>query len=148
MARDLGVHAHVIERACRDRGDDCSRVRATRGRRTVIPALPGRNHPDDQPYHQHAPSDSHINLRKTSSSFPSEGPRIHAALSSTPYTADTPAGGLGCDAYSESDDTSTGRTAPLRPPCIVAGDGLGGKDRAARVRGTRSAHRPAPSAEW
>ena len=49
MAGDLGVHAYVVKRARRDRGDDIARV-GTSGRRvTEIAALTGCNRSDNEP---------------------------------------------------------------------------------------------------
>src|ERR1700677_3709969 len=143
MARDLGIHAHVIERARQDRGHDCSRMSAANGRRAVITALAGRYRPDDQPNQENDPSGSHNYLRKTGSTLDSEGPRILVAFSSTPPTADTRAGRIGFTAGLRRRDTRTSQAAAFRLRCIVAADGLGRKDRAARTRGTRRAHRPA-----
>src|SRR6266699_85765 len=89
MARDLGVHAHVVERASRDRGDDRARVSAVLRGRAVISALAGCYRSDDQPNQQDEPSDSHFYLRNTGSSYSSEELRTRDVSTSTPPTADT-----------------------------------------------------------
>src|SRR5580658_7676867 len=89
MARDLRVHAHVIERAGRYGGDNRPAMGATRGRRAVITTLPRGDRADDQPYQQNYPTDSHIDLPKTGGSADTGEPRANVVLSSTPRTADT-----------------------------------------------------------
>src|SRR5580704_7569624 len=128
MARDLGVHAHVIERACRDRGHDRSGVRAAFGRRAVITALAGCYRSDNQPDQQDDPSGPHHYLRKTGSTLDSEGPRMQVALTSTPSTADTRGSGIRYPFHSRKRETSPSQAPPLLLRCIVAADGLGRKD--------------------
>src|SRR5919201_5532117 len=67
MAGNLGVHAHVVQRAGRYRGDDRAGVGTVRPRRAVISALAGRDRPDNQPYQQDESTDSHFYLRMTGS---------------------------------------------------------------------------------
>src|SRR5215475_1491932 len=83
MAGNLRVHANVVERAGRDRGDDVSGVGAVSWRRTVVSALPGSNCPDYQPYQHDEPSDSHFYLRRTGSSCSSEELRTRDVSTST-----------------------------------------------------------------
>src|SRR6266487_1221800 len=73
MAGNLRVHAYVVERTGRDRGDDVAGVGAVVRRRAVVSAPAGRDRADDQPYQHNEPSDSHLYLRQTSSSYPSAG---------------------------------------------------------------------------
>src|SRR6266496_2874107 len=89
MAGNLRVHAHVVERAGRDRGDDVAGVGAVGRRRAVVSALPGSNCPDNQPYQQDESSDSHLYLRRTGSSCSSEELRTRDVSTSTPCAADT-----------------------------------------------------------
>src|SRR5580658_10965099 len=119
MARDLGVQAHVIERACRDRGHDRSRMSAANGRRVVITALAGCYRSDDQPNQKNDPSGPHNYLRKTGSTLDSEGPRMLVDLSSTLSTADTRAGGIRFAARLRQRDTSTSQAAVFGLRCIV-----------------------------
>src|SRR5580704_13314909 len=109
MARNLRVHAHVVERSGRDRGDDRAAVGAGVRRRAVISALSGRNCPDDQPYQQDKASDSHFYLQKTGSSYLSEELRTPNAPTSTPCAADTRGRRVLCPASSASRDTRAGR---------------------------------------
>src|ERR1700730_6425064 len=134
MARELGVHAHVIERACHDRGHDRSRVRTAFRRRAVITALAGCYRSDDEPNQQDDRSGPHHYLRKTGSTLDPEGPRMVVAFSSTPCTADTRGSGVRYSPHSRQPAKSTTLAAPFRLRCMVAGDG---------TRGTRSSHRPA-----
>src|SRR6266566_3006573 len=98
MARDLRVHAHVVERARSNRGDDRARVGAVIRIRAVIATLAGRDCSDNQPYQQDEPSDSHFYLRKTGSSCISEELRARDVLTSTPRAADTRGRGVRCPA--------------------------------------------------
>ncbi len=109
MARNLRIHAHVVERSGRDRGDDRATVGAGVRRRAVISALAGRNCPDDQPYQQDKATDSHFCLQKTSSSYPSEELRTPNASTSTPCAADTRGRRGLCPASSASRDTRAAR---------------------------------------
>src|ERR1700678_2967789 len=88
-ARDLRIHAHVVERTGQDRRHDVAGVGAGGGRRTVIAALAGRDRTDDQPYEQDNPADPHIYLRKTRGSCHSPEPQTRVAPSSTPLGTDT-----------------------------------------------------------
>src|SRR5262245_51552844 len=72
MAGNLGVNAYVVQRAGHQRGDDRAGVGTVIWRRAVISALTGRDRPDDQPYHQDEPTDSHLYLRMSGSSCLSE----------------------------------------------------------------------------
>ncbi len=145
MARNLGVHAHVVERACRDRGDDRAPMGAGGRRRTVISALAGRNRSDDQPYQQDEPSDSHFYLRKTGSSYLSEELRTRDVPTSTPCATDTRGRRALNTADSAFRDTRPILADRFRRRCIVSADGLGWQDRAARTSGTRSVHPSAGS---
>ena len=144
MARDLRIHAYIVQRARSNRDDNRPRMRTTVSRGAVITALPGRYRPDDQPYQRDHSSDSHISLRKIGGgSFPSEGPRRQIDPSSTRYTADTRAGDVQCAAHPEPDDTRISRAGSFQIRCIVAADGLGRTYRAARIRGRNGARQPA-----
>jgi hypothetical protein len=87
MAGDLRIHAHIVERACRDRGDDRPGMGTALGGRAVITTLTGRYNPDDQPYQHDETSDSHVYLRKTRTSCCWKEPRTRVVLSSTPAAA-------------------------------------------------------------
>src|SRR5215467_9546728 len=136
MAGNLRVHAHVVERPGRDRGDDVAGVGAVSRRRTVVSALPGSNCPDDQPYQNDEPSDSHFYLRRTGSSCSSEELRTRDVSTSTLCAADTRERSVECAA--DSAFRATGRIPAkcFRRRCIVAADGPGWQDRAARTCGT------------
>src|SRR6266567_557824 len=145
MAGNLRVHAHVIERAGRDRGDDRSGVGTVGRRRAVISTLPSGNCTDDQPYYQDEPSDSHFYLRKTGKSYFSEELRTLDVSTSTPPAADTRERSAECPA--DSAFRITGYIPAKRFPrrCIVSADGPGWQDRAARTCRTPSAHPSAGS---
>ena len=140
VARNLGVNAHIVEGACRDGSDDVARVGAVCRRRTVISALAGSNSSDDQPNQQNEPSDSHFYLRKTGGSCFSEELRTRDVCTSTPYTADTRGRGIRCPADSVFRATRHIRAGRFPRRCMVSADGPGWQHRAARTRGTRSAH--------
>jgi len=142
MARNLRVHADVVKRSGRDRGDDGTAVCAAVGRRAVISALPGCYCSDDQPYQQDKPSDSHSYLRMTGSSCSSEELRTRNAPTATPPAADTRGRRMLCPASPAFADT---RAARFTRRCIVSADGPGRQDRPARICGTRSAHPSAGS---
>src|SRR6516162_620458 len=89
MAGNFRVHAQVVERPGYDRSDDRAGMGTVGRRRAVISTLPCGNCPDDQPYQQDEPSDSHFYLRKTGSSCLSEELRTRDASTSTPCAADT-----------------------------------------------------------
>src|SRR5208283_2954971 len=122
MARNLRVHAHVVERSGRDRGYDRATVGAGLRRRAVISSLAGRNCSDDQPYQHDEPSESHFYLPKTCSSCSSEELRTRDVSTSTPCAADTHERRIVCPA----------RAVRFTRRCIVSADGPGRQDRAAR----------------
>ena len=152
MARDLRVHAHVVERSRCDGGGDRSRLRAVPRLRVVITALSGRYRADDQPDQQDDHSESHMYLRKTGASRACGEPRIQVAPSSTPQAADMPAdrdpepAQAAYAARTPMRDTRGTAADPADLRCIVAGDGLGRTVDAARTRGARSPGRLAASA--
>jgi len=145
MAGNLRVHAHVVERASRDRGDDVASVGAVSRRRTVVSALPGGNCPDYQPYQHDEPSDSHLYLRRTGSSCSSEELRTRDVSTSTPCATDTRERSVECPADSAFRATSHIAAKCFGRRCIVSADGPGWQDRAARTCGIPSAHPSAGS---
>src|SRR5262245_17325330 len=58
MAGDPGIHAEVVQRSCQDRYDDGAGAGAAR-QLVVVPALSGRDRPDDQPDGQQDRTESH-----------------------------------------------------------------------------------------
>jgi len=145
MAGNLRVHAHVVERAGRDRGDDVAGVGAVSRRRAVVSALPGSNCPDNQPYQQDEPTDSHLYLRRSGSSCSSEELRTRDVSTSTPCAADTRERSVECPADSAFRATSHIPAKCFGRRCIVSADGPGWQGRAARTCGTSCAHPSAGS---
>ena len=145
MAGNLRVHAHVVERASRNRGDDVAGVGAVSRRRAVVSALPGSNCPDNQPYQQDESSDSHLHLRRTGSSCSSEELRTRDVSTSTPCAADTRERSVECPADLAFPATSRIPAKCFGRRCIVSADDPGWQDRAARTCGTTGAHPSAGS---
>lgn len=131
VARELRVHAHVVERTRRDRRNDVAGVRARRRGRAVVAALTGRDRPNDQPYKQYDAADSHIYLRRTGGSGHSPGPRTRVALSSTPLAMDTRTRPAPYGADPTFFAIGGALECLFRCRCIVAADGPGCKPRAA-----------------
>src|ERR1700722_8625470 len=139
MTGHLGIYAYVVQRAGRDGRDDIARVSTRSRRRAEISALTSGYRSDDEPDHDDEPSDSHIYLRKTGSSYTSEEPQTRDISSSTPSTADTRSRRIRCAVHWHLYETGTGPAFGFRRRCIVSADGPGWHDRAGRTCGTRSA---------
>src|ERR1700751_2584551 len=118
-----------MARPGRERGEDVAGVSAVVRRRAVVSALAGRNRTDDQPYQHNEPSDSHLYLRKTSSSYFSEELRTRDVSTSTPPAADTRERSSECPANSAFRATRPIPTRRFPGRCIVSADGPGWQDR-------------------
>jgi hypothetical protein len=144
MAGNLRIHADVVERACRDRGDDRSGTGTAVGGRTVVTSLTGRYGPDDQPYQHDETSDSHAYLRKTGGSGRRKEPRTQIVLSSTPGAVVIRLEGIQYGASGGAGAFPVGRP---NGRCIVTADGLGCEDRG-RVGGASGSGRSALHRAW
>lgn len=139
MTGNLGVHAYVIKRSCRDGGDDIARVGAGSRGRAEVATLTGRYRSDDEPDQDDKPTESHIYLRRTGGPYAAEEPRhIFVYPRHGRYTWSE----ARCAVNSAFRDTSTMPAIRFPGRCIVSADGPGWHDRAGRTCGTRTARPP------
>ena len=128
VAGDLRIDAEVIKRTSSNGRDNVARVGAIRRGRAEISSLTSGDRADNQPDQHDETSDAHVYLRKTGR-YCHQEVRPGADNFSTLPAPDTRAEGKGIDAYVAPGDSATFPASRNERRCIVAADGLGGKDR-------------------